>query len=97
MLHGPKSTQRKAKTLRDNLSLPEVLLWQALRTRPGGLKFRRQHPAGRYVLDFFCANLRLAVEIDGEAHDRTDRPNHDQGRDVWLGARGVRVLRIAAT
>jgi len=97
MLHGPKSTQRKAKTLRDNLSLPEVLLWQALRTRPGGLKFRRQHPTGRYVLDFFCANLRLAVEIDGEAHDRMDRPNHDQGRDVWLGAHGVRVLRIAAT
>ena len=97
MLHGPKSTQRRAKSLRSEMSLPEVLLWQALRTRPGGLKFRRQHPAGRYVLDFFCASLRLAVEIDGEAHDRTGRPKHDEGRDVWLGAHGVRVLRIPAT
>ena len=97
MLHGPKSTQRRAKSLRSEMSLPEVLLWQALRTRPGGLKFRRQHPAGRYVLDFFCASLRLAVEIDGEAHDRTGRPKHDEGRDVWLGAHDVRVLRIPAT
>ena len=97
MLHGPRSTQRKAKALRASLTLPEVLLWQALRTRPGGLKFRRQHPAGGYVLDFFCASLQLAVEIDGEAHDRTDRPKHDLDRDVWLGAHGVRDLRIPAT
>ena len=97
MLHGPRLAQRKAKALRASLTLPEVLLWQALRTRPGGLKFRRQHPAGRYVPDFFCASLRLAVEIDGEVHDRTGRPKHDEGRDVWLGAHGVRVLRIPAT
>ena len=96
MLHGPKSTQRRAKSLRSEMSLPEVLLWQALRRRPGGLKFRRQHPAGSYVLDFFCAQLRLAIEIDGEAHDRADRPKHDQGRDVWLGAQGIQVLRIPA-
>ena len=97
MLHGPKSTQRKAKAFRSNLSLPEGLLWQALRAGPGGFKFRRQHPAGRYVLDFFCASVRLAIEIDGEAHGRADRPKHDQDRDVWLAAHGVQVLRIPAT
>ncbi|WP_448665147.1 endonuclease domain-containing protein [Sphingomonas sp. CJ20] len=78
------------------MSLPEVLLWQELRKRPEGLKFRRQHPARPYVLDFFCPASRLAIEIDGEAHARGDRPERDTARDAWLTAQGVRVLRIAA-
>ena len=78
------------------MSLPEVLLWTELRKRPSGLKFRRQHPAGPYVLDFFCAARRLAVEVDGEAHGRGDRPTRDAVRDAWLREQGVRVLRIAA-
>ncbi|MFS0737776.1 endonuclease domain-containing protein [Sphingomonas sp. 1P06PA] len=96
MLHGPKPTQRRARTLRKAMSLPEILLWQALRTRPAGLRFRRQHPAGPYVLDFFCATHRLAVGIDGEAHDCGTRPVRDARRDVWLAGQGVRVIRIAA-
>jgi hypothetical protein len=49
------------------MTLPEVVLWQCLRQRPEGLKFRRQHPTGPYVLDFFCSDARLAIEVDGEA------------------------------
>jgi very-short-patch-repair endonuclease len=96
MLHGPKSTQRLASGLRGKMSLPEVLLWRALRTRPAGLKFRRQHPAGPYVLDFFCASERLAIEIDGEAHGRGDRPQRDTVRDAWLASQGIKVIRIPA-
>lgn len=96
MLHGPKPTQRRAKKLRREMSLPEVLLWQALRKRPGDLRFRHQHPAGEYVLDFFCPRVRLAVEVDGQAHDRGDRPERDAERDAWLMAQGVRVLRVSA-
>ncbi|WP_315762846.1 endonuclease domain-containing protein [Sphingomonas sp. Y38-1Y] len=96
MLHGPKRTQQVARRLRREMTLPEVLLWQALRARPGGLRFRRQHPAGPFVLDFFCAAHRLAVEVDGEAHGRGDRPVRDGARDAWLSANGVRVLRIPA-
>ena len=96
MLHGPKNTQALARILRRNMSLPEVLLWRELRKRPAGLKFRRQHPAGRYVLDFFCAELRLAIEVDGEAHGRGDRPVRDALRDQWLGSQGVNVCRISA-
>ncbi len=96
MLHGPKDTQRRAAELRKTMSLPEVLLWQALRTRPGGLRFRHQHPAGDYVLDFFCPRRRLVVEVDGEAHNRGDRPARDAVRDAWLEAQGVRVCRIPA-
>jgi len=78
------------------MSLAEVLLWQELRKRPGGLKFRPQHPAGPYTADFFCHKARLVVEVDGEAHDRGDRPKRDAARDQWFQERRFRVLRIPA-
>ena len=96
MLHGPKSTQKRSAKLRRDMSLPEVLLWQELRKRPGNMRFRRQHPAGPYSLDFFCPRYRLAVEIDGEAHDRGDQPLRDRLRDNWLKAQDTRILRIPA-
>jgi len=74
----------------------EVALWQVLRARPGGLKWRRQHPAGPYVLDFYCGDARLAVEVDGEAHGRGDRPVRDTGRDAWLAEHGVATVRVPA-
>ncbi|WP_332306553.1 endonuclease domain-containing protein [Sphingomonas sp. PAMC 26605] len=73
-----------------------MLLWQVLRTRPGGYRFRRQAPAGSYVLDFYCAPARLAIEVDGEAHSRGDRPVRDAARDAWLKEREVAVLRVRA-
>ncbi|MDV3456759.1 endonuclease domain-containing protein [Sphingomonas sp. HF-S4] len=96
MLHVPKKAQDFARQLRRRMTLPEVLLWQALRTCPAGLRFPRQHPAGRYVLDFFCPAYKLAVEVDGEVHARGDQPQRDSTRDDWLYKRGVRVLRIPA-
>ncbi|WP_294323829.1 endonuclease domain-containing protein [uncultured Sphingomonas sp.] len=78
------------------MSLPEVLLWQRLRLEPCGLKFRRQHPILNYVLDFYCARARLAVEIDGEAHDRGTRPARDAERDAVLAAHGLTILRVPA-
>jgi very-short-patch-repair endonuclease len=96
MLTGPKRTVERARKLRRTLSLPEVLLWRVLRKRPTGLKFRRQHPAGPYVLDFFCSQARLAIEVDGIAHDMGDRSERDAVRDAWLARNGIAVLRIAA-
>jgi very-short-patch-repair endonuclease len=75
---------------------PEVRLWQWLRTRPAEYKFRHQHPAGPYVLDFYCAAVKLVIEVDGEAHSRVDQPQRDLVRDAWCVERGMRVLRIAA-
>jgi very-short-patch-repair endonuclease len=89
-------TVGKARSLRRAMTLPEILLWQALRTRPGGLKFRRQHPSGAYILDFFCSDARLAIEVDGEAHGRGDRPLRDEARDVWFASAGIETLRIPA-
>jgi very-short-patch-repair endonuclease len=78
------------------MSLPEILLWRHLRQRPGGFKFRKQHPAGAYVLDFFCAEIGLAVEIDGEGHDRGDQPAFDSRRGDWLSLHDIETLRIPA-
>ena len=85
-----------SKSQRKSGNLPEVLVWRELRKRPGGFKFRRQHPLGEVVLDFACLERRLAIEIDGQAHDAGDRPERDRRRDAWLAARGFRVLRLPA-
>jgi very-short-patch-repair endonuclease len=77
---------------------PEARLWMALRRRAGdGLRFRRQHPFGPFVLDFYCDSAKLAVEVDGYAHMVGDRPQRDERRDDWLAQRYVRTLRIAAS
>jgi len=60
------------------------------------LRFRKQHAADNYVLDFYCAPARLAIEDDGEAHNRGDRPERDAARDEWLSTQGVEVLRYPA-
>ena len=96
MLGGPRKTVIKARALRRTMTAPEVVLWVRLRARPGGYKFRRQNPAGPYILDFFCSDARMAVEIDGIAHDMGGQPNADRQRDRWLQEQGLAVLRISA-
>ena len=85
-----------ARKLRRKMTLPEVLLWQQLRARPGGLRFRRQFPINGYVVDFACLDRRLAIEIDGETHGMGDRPQRDERRDTALMDLGFETLRIAA-
>ncbi len=96
-MRAPRTTIGNAQRLRRALSVPEARLWNRLRARaPGQPVFRRQHPIGPYVLDFYCAKARLAIEIDGVSHDMGSRPQRDLDRDAWLEARGVTVMRIAA-
>jgi very-short-patch-repair endonuclease len=78
------------------MSLPEVLLWQALRKRPDGLKFRRQFPIGDMTVDFACLDKRVIIEVDGDGHSYGDRPRRDAARDALLRREGFRVMRIAA-
>ncbi len=96
MLQGEGDTQVRSKRLRQDMSPPEIALWLALRSRPSGLKFRRQHPSGPYTADFYCHAARLVIEVDGSAHDYGNRPERDAARDQWFGARGLAVMRIAA-
>ena len=85
-----------ARELRENLSLPETLLWRLLKGSPNGVHFRSQHPVGSYVLDFYCVRTKIAFEIDGIAHDMGDRPERDEQRDAWLREQGIEVVRIPA-
>jgi very-short-patch-repair endonuclease len=79
------------------MSLPEVLLWRELKRSSGSeLRFRRQHPIGPYVLDFYCAKARLCIEIDGSAHGTEDRPARDDRRDRYLAELGIWTERTAA-
>ena len=85
---------KNAKRMRRGLSLPEKLLW--VRLRGAEVRFRRQHPIGPYVLDFYCPARKLAVEVDGAAHDFGDRPQRDDRRRDWLKSRGIELLRLVA-
>jgi very-short-patch-repair endonuclease len=96
MITGPRESVKRARKLRSEMTLPEVLLWRALRKRPEGFKFRRQHPAGMYVLDFYCAAARLAIEVDGFAHDSARAAQADEARGAFLRSQGVATLRVPA-
>jgi very-short-patch-repair endonuclease len=96
MKHAPNRSVIKARELRRTMSLPEGLLWQVLRRRPGGFKFRRQHPLGPFIVDFFCASRHLAIEVDGIAHDMGENPMNDAIRDAYLREHGIRIVRFAA-
>ncbi len=84
-----------ARRLRREMSYPEVLLWQRMRGRALGHKFRKQHPIGQYVVDFCCLSARLVVEVDGASHDG-DRAAYDEARDSFIRENGFRVLRVTA-
>ncbi len=68
----------------------ERRVWQRLRAKQLGVKFRRQHPIGPYIADFACVQARLVVEVDGDTHQEA----YDAHRDLWLGACGWRVMRV---
>ena len=79
------------------MSPPEVLLWTRLRLlRGAGPKFRRQHPIGAYIADFYCAASKLVVEVDGAGHTDDAQIAHDRRRDAYMEQLGYRVLRVPA-
>jgi very-short-patch-repair endonuclease len=88
-------TKECAKALRQKQSPPEIIFWRQIRDRRlGGFKFRRQYPIGRYVADFYCADLRLVIEIDGGLHCEEAQRVHDEERTRWIESRGYRVVRF---
>ncbi|WP_442580015.1 endonuclease domain-containing protein [Mesorhizobium sp. ASY16-5R] len=97
-MRAPEPTFARARDLRRDMSLPEVLLWDCLRgSRLDGLRFRRQHPVGPFVLDFYCPLARLAIEVDGAHHDLPGQIHKDHRRDACLAEHGIHTMRIAAS
>jgi len=85
--------EKAARKLRNNLTLAEARLWEALRSKQlEGLRFRCQHPVGNFILDFYCPAIRLVVEVDGEIHD--SQTEYDNARTAKLTEYGYKVLRF---
>ena len=93
-MQSPKQTS-VARLLRKHDTWAEKLLWSWLRDRRfSAYKFRRQHPFGPHILDFFCPEACLDIELDGSQHGHPSQHGSDAQRDVWLEAQGVKVLRF---
>jgi len=87
-------TWQHARAVRQDRSVAERLLWFKLRSEQLGAKFRRQHPIGHYIVDFFCIERRLVIEIDGPTHAGAEQQDYDARRTEYLNALGYRVLRF---
>jgi very-short-patch-repair endonuclease len=91
-----KVVKQAARELRHSLTPAERRLWSALRYKQiAGLRFRRQHPIGRFIVDFCCVEDRLIIEVDGAVHLYTGE--YDCARQEWLEANGYRVIRFTNT
>jgi len=91
---SPPGVRARARQLRRPLTPAEQVLWQHLRNRNFGGKFRRQRPIGPFIVDFCCDEARLVVELDGESHNHAVQRERDDLRTEWLEDRGNRVLRF---
>lgn len=82
------------RKLRKNATLEEGMLWERLRGSKFGFKFGRQHKIGVYVVDFYCAENKLVIEIDGNPHLGIDRIRFDKSRDEYLESKGINIMRF---
>jgi adenine-specific DNA-methyltransferase len=89
----PEDIRAYAREMRSKMTDAEALLWMLLRNRRiAGAKFRRQHPVGRYILDFYCDEKKLGIELDGGQHGEAVK--YDEKRGEWLRLQGIRILRF---
>jgi len=85
----------RAKALRKNMTKAEKILWQKIRDgKLSGLKFRRQHPIHLYILDFYCHEQKLGIELDGQYHNNPDVAEKDANRTYELEELGIQIIRF---
>jgi very-short-patch-repair endonuclease len=95
MVFNKASVKGRRKQLRSTMPEAEVILWSQLKNKQlSGIKFRRQYSVGRYVVDFYCAKKKLAIEIDGDSHYMLHAPERNEGRQQWIEQFGIRFLRF---
>jgi len=91
--YGNRELLSKARVLRSNMTRAEIILWSRLRSKKvNGYKFRRQQPLFEYVVDFYCHELKLIIEVDGEIH--SEKTRYDSKRDNILKINGYHILRF---
>jgi len=92
-IRSPEYIIELARKMRINLTIPEEILWEELKTKKvEGYRFRIQHPLHRYIPDFYCHEKKLAIEIDGDIHKL--RKDYDEYRDEYLKSIGITTLRF---
>ncbi len=91
-IHTSKILEERRRELRNNLTIQEIILWKHLKSRGLGYKFQRQHSIGPYITDFYCAEKKLIIEIDGSQHDNAKE--YDKERTDFLEELGNTVLRF---
>ncbi len=98
-MRGNKSQYKYAlaRQFRRALTPPEVRLWARLKGKADGLHFRKQHPVGPYIVDFYCPKAKMIIEVDGLVHDAVDVAAKDQRRSDWLFGFGLEILRVTAS
>jgi very-short-patch-repair endonuclease len=84
----------RAREMRRPQTPAEATLWRALRNRQTAFKFRRQHPIYRFIIDFYCAQAKLLIEVDGEWHLQPDQEEYDRARTEYLEELGYKVIRF---
>lgn len=93
-IHNRKDLEHYRKDLRNNATSAEATLWHFLKQKKLGWKFRRQHSIGNYIVDFYCAPERVAIELDGAGHFTEKGMRYDQKRTEFLNSLNVRVIRF---
>jgi very-short-patch-repair endonuclease len=94
-LHDPSKSKENRKSLRKSLTSAEAFLWKNLQGKKlKGKKFRRQHGIGSFIVDFYCAEEQLVVELDGEVHMNPTAQEYDKKRTKYLEKNGLTVLRF---
>jgi very-short-patch-repair endonuclease len=94
--YGNRELVKKARSLRSNMTKAEIILWSRLRSKKvNGFKFRRQQPIFDYIVDFYCNELKLIIEVDGEIHDQSDVAKSDSKRDNTLKINGYKIIRLS--
>ncbi len=92
-LHNRRALASNRRYLRNNMVQVEIILWSRLKGKALlGLKFRRQHSIGNYILDFYCPSLKLGIELDGQTHENSF--DYDNKRQVYIESLGIRILRF---
>jgi very-short-patch-repair endonuclease len=94
-IHNLRRLKERRQGLRNKPTEVETQLWKVIQhSKLEGRKFRRQHSTGYYILDFYCPEERLAIEIDGDSHEKSESKQYDGSRTEFLESMGIRVLRF---
>ncbi len=92
--YNKKSEQEKRRSLRKNMTYCEKIVWLNLRKRQLGYRFLRQYSVDHFVIDFYCPDLKLAIEVDGASHNDPERQKNDISRQKYLEAFNIKFVRI---